>query len=77
MPASIDPDHLLAGLPPFPLHGVPLAIHLWQPPLVYSVPAYHTALFLPPHLWPLLIRRLPPLELLPEAVCPGTQSGLV
>ena len=63
MPASIDPDHLLAGLPPCPLHGVPLGSHLWQPPLVNLVPAYHTALFLPPHLRPLLIRRLPPLEL--------------
>ena len=72
MPAPIDPDHLLAGLPPRPLYGLAL-----QPPLVDLVPAYHTALFLPPHLRPLLIRRLPPLELLPEAVGPGTQSRLV
>jgi hypothetical protein len=63
MPASINPDNLLAGLPPRPLHRVPLGSHLWQHPLVDSVPAYHTALFLPPHLRPLLIRRLPPLEL--------------
>jgi hypothetical protein len=78
MPAPIDPDHLLAGLPPRPLYGLALASHLWQPPLVNLVPAYHTALiFLPHHRRLFLIRRLPPLELLPEAVCLGTQSGLV
>jgi hypothetical protein len=75
MPASIDSDHLLAGLTPRPLHGFPLASQLWQPPYVYLVPTDHTALFLPSHRRPLLI-RLPPLELLPEAVGLSSQSGL-